>query len=116
MKKFKDFFDKKQSEFKFKNAGAGHKLSDTSRTPTTASTSGHSAPVAPARRTGPDSNVASAALARFEGKSTNNKPTTKSTLHDIMAEEKRKINEEIKLKEEAEVWIDLRCVTLLIAR
>ena len=110
MKKIKDFFDKKQNELKFKNAGAGHKLSGAANkppnrpTPSASSSSSTSVPVAPVRRTGPDANVASAALARFGGKSTS-KPTTMTTLHDIMTEERKKITEEMKLKEEAEVYI-----------
>lgn len=102
MKKFKDFFDKKQSEMKFKMAGTGHKLSGAS-SPSSSSTSAHShsQPAPPqARKAGPDQNVAKAALARFE-----NKTTPKSNLTNIMNEEKHKILQEMKLKEELEVSI-----------
>ena len=112
MKKVKDFFDKKQSEFKFKKAGAVHKLSDSTVGPSTSSRNltpaASNAPGAlNVRRNGPDANVASAALARFEDKNINNatsKVASKATLHDIMAEEKRKINEEMRIKEELEVF------------
>lgn len=99
MKKVKDFFEKKQSEMKFKMAGTGHKLGDTSR-PSNSSTSSSSVNVhpQPQRTGGPDQNVAKAALARFE-----NKTAPKSNLTNIMQEEKQKIIQEIKLKDELEV-------------
>ena len=116
MKKLKEFFDKKQNDIKFKGAGIGHKLSDSTTTSNKSSSSSSSSSTSKGfqnkpilqsnlRRTGPDANVASAALARFEAKNNPNKPTTKPTLYDIMAEEKKKITEEIKLKEELEVFV-----------
>lgn len=118
MKKVKEFFDKKQKELKFKNLGTGYRLSDQA-----AGTSGNSdkqqnssaiskqpppsqkAPIVrPNPNHGPDENVAKAALARFENKGKAN-VTTKvaSSLRDVMEEEKRKVLEEAKLRDEAEV-------------
>src|SRR5690606_27553328 len=105
-----EFFEKKQGEFKFKKAGPGYRLTDSGKTLGTASgppppSRGHqqASTSQPHRSGGPDENVAKAALARFEGKTSVNKPTTKqSTLNDILAEERQKINEEMKMKEELE--------------
>lgn len=102
MKKIKEFLDKTTKDVKFKTAGTGHKLSDSGGPSASTSKSSNEPASAPVRRTGPDPNVASAVLARLDPK-VSNKPTTKSTLHDIMAEEKKKIAEEMKLKEELEV-------------
>lgn len=104
MKKVKEFFDKKSKDIKFSTAGTGHKLSDGPRPGPS-----NAAPAAPAadaysnRRAGPDPNVAAAVLARFESKDNTNKPTAKSTLHNIMEDEKKKIIEENRQKEKEQV-------------
>jgi len=113
MKKIKEFFDKKQNDFKFKNVGTGHKLSESSNVPSSSNANRNSQNVirsSETRRTGPDANVANAALARFDEKHTN-KTTTKSTLHDIMADEKRKITDENKYKDELEVYCNRLLIT-----
>lgn len=113
MKKFKDFFEKKQSEMKFKMAGTGHKLGDTNRpsnsSAAAASSSSATARPPPQRSGGPDENVAKAALARFENKTT----APKSNLTNIMQEEKQKIIQEIKLKEELEVGSTIMSILVI---
>lgn len=113
MKKIKNLFEKKKAEFKFQGAGTGYKLSDSKPVASTSGGSGKKAEVpaaaVPTRRTGgPDENVAKAALARFENKTTGAagaKPAAPFALRDIMEEEKRQINEEMKLKEQLEVSV-----------
>lgn len=106
MKKVKEFFDKKSKDIKFNAAGTGHKLSDGPRPGPSSSKATPAAPAAEAyssRRTGPDPNVAAAVLARFESKDNPNKPNAKTTLHNIMEDEKKKIYEENRQKEKERV-------------
>ncbi|KAJ6224885.1 hypothetical protein RDWZM_003430 [Blomia tropicalis] len=106
MNRIKDLFNKKQKDVKFKKAGTGHKLSESSQpmnvqSSSNASSSSYSS-AENARRTGPDANVASAALSRFGDTRNPNNNAQKPTLHDIMVEEKKKISQEMRLKEELE--------------
>lgn len=108
MKKLKELFNKNSDSKPFKNAGTGHRLNESgpgsSASTCAASTSSITSQSA-VRRTGPDQNVARAALARIEGKATIGTKTIppKQTLNDLMIQERQKFNEELKLKQELEV-------------
>ncbi|XP_027200820.1 uncharacterized protein LOC113794870 [Dermatophagoides pteronyssinus] len=119
MQKIKDLFNKKKGDLTFKRAGPGYRLTDNSASQQQPTSSGvgrvlgtgqaqktHQSqnPSQPKRQGGPDENVAKATLARFETKPNSTKATSanKSTLYDIMAEEKQKFEKELKMKEDME--------------
>ena len=118
MQKIKDLFNKKKGDLTFKKAGPGYRLNDNASQRPTSSTSSsgmgrilgsgqsiQSNESQPKRHGGPDENVAKATLARLETRPNSTTTTTsvnKSTLYDIMAEEKQKFEKELKMKDDME--------------
>ena len=125
MKGFKDFFKKKEAEWKFKTGtmSGGHKLSDgPSGQNTSRASSNSSGYVQPERKTGPDRNVAEAALARLQGGNASSTQRSqgqnlghKSTLHDLINEEKKQIQEEARIKDQLEVCVFVFFLTLSLS-
>ena len=107
----KDFFNKKKMEAKFKMAGPGHKLADNSQSTSNASASSSNTKASSsANKSGAADQAGQAALKRF-GQQGHSKPT--GTLENILQEEKKRILEEYKQKEENEVSI-LNCKSFIM--
>ncbi|KAF7489933.1 UBX domain-containing protein 6 [Sarcoptes scabiei] len=100
MDNLKKFFQKKKNDYTFVKAGVGHRLNEEpKKNKIQSSSSANVQQPRPVRTTGADPNVTQAMLNRLEAKNNQNK---KSTLYDIMNEEKQKIYKEMQLKDELE--------------